>query len=47
MPSKRLSEYKRKIINITPFVLDKEEKKAPKVLYPKVERQEEQKEEEE
>lgn len=35
-PKKRLKDYKRKIINIVPFIEQKEEKKAPRILYPKI-----------
>ena len=35
-PKNRLKEYKRKILNISPFIEPKEEKKPPKILYPKI-----------
>ena len=44
VPSIRLEEYKRKIINIVPFHEPKQEKKAPRIIYPKIERFEEPKE---
>lgn len=34
IPSRRLNDYKRKIINIVPFAEIKEEAKANKILYP-------------
>lgn len=45
LPIRRLNEYKRKVINIAPFIEQKEEHKAPKIIYPKIEKVEEQKEE--
>ena len=44
---RRLSEYKRKVINIAPFVEQKDERKAAKIVYPKIEKVQEAKEEEE
>lgn len=38
IPARRLSEYKRKILNIAPFIEPKEEIKAPRILYPKMPR---------
>ena len=35
IPARRLNEYKRKMLNIAPFIEVKEEKKAPKITYPK------------
>lgn len=33
LPIRRLNEYKRKIINIAPFIEVKDEVKPPRVLY--------------
>lgn len=38
IPARRLNQYKRKILNIAPFIQPKQEKKAPKILYPKMPR---------
>lgn len=47
IPKKRLNENKRKIINILPIPENKTEKenRAPRILYPKIEILEEQKDE--
>ena len=38
IPIRRLKEYKRKVINIAPFIENKDEKKAPRIIYPKIEK---------